>query len=225
MLLIDPSAGDDPAGPAPAAVERIREALARMQRAQTKAELLAILGSEVDGFDRRDLGMINASLSRKVAGLPGSYRERLRATFGEQIFGTHHRLPVAARKGCANGDPLHPAFPSYCAMVAAACTQKARGTDPRPLSLKYLLAAFSMFVVDEPAHPVGTPFPGGQIVDAWDGRYLCPVRERADDVPFALCPYCPAVQSDTPASPEQRAAREEKRRRECLANYRTNYTG
>ncbi|WP_241648074.1 DUF2115 domain-containing protein [Methanoculleus taiwanensis] len=226
-LLIDPCAQDEPTGPAAAGypVERIRKALARMQRAQTKAELLAFLGQEIELFDLHDIEKMNACFTRKVAFLPEHYRERLLGKVREQIFGAHHRLLLVARNGYEDGSPLHPAFPSYCAMVAAACTEKAREKDPRPLYLKYLLAAFTMFVLEEPAHPVGTPFPGGQIVDVWEGQYLCPVREQAGDVPFALCPYCPAVQSAIPTFPESRAAREESRRRECLANYWTNYKG
>jgi uncharacterized protein (UPF0305 family) len=110
-------------------------------------------------------------------------------------------------------------------MVAEACTERAREKDPKYLYLKYLLAGFTMFVLTEPAHPVGTPFPGGQIVDEWEGTYLCPVRDMADDVPYALCPYCPAIQSTEPTYPEMRARRLERRRQECLANYWTNYKG
>ncbi|WP_243670806.1 DUF2115 domain-containing protein [Methanoculleus chikugoensis] len=70
-------------------------------------------------------------------------------------------------------------------------------------------------------HP---PVSRRQIVDEWEGAYLCPVRDKADDVAFALCPpYCPAVQSTEPTFPEMRARRHERRRRESLANYWTNY--
>jgi len=91
--------------------------------------------------------------------------------------------------------------------------------------VKYLLAGFTIYVLEEPAHPIGTPFPGGQIVDEWEGEYLCPVRDRADGIPFALCPFCPAIQSDEPTYPGMRAVRKERRRKESLHNYRTNYKG
>ncbi len=84
-------------------------------------------------------------------------------------------------------------------MVEKTCL--AGGEEERHLELLYfLLAAFNIFVLDRPpAHPpVGTPFPGGFEVEVRNGgEYLCPVREKADDVPNALCPpYCPAKQSD-----------------------------
>ena len=61
--------------------------------------------------------------------------------------------------------------------------------------LKFLLAGFCMFVQELPGHPVGMPFPGGDKVEIIDGTYYCPVREKANDVDAALCPFCPALQT------------------------------
>ena len=52
-----------------------------------------------------------------------------------------------------------------------------------------------MFVQGLPGHPVGMPFPGGDKVEVIDGIYYCPVREKANDVDAALCPFCPALQT------------------------------
>ena len=229
-LIIDPFAGDDAVedareGSVP--VDTIRAACRRMQGAATKGELLHIIAGEMKAFDLHDLEVMNARFERKVANLPEDYRDRLLASVREDIFAAHHQLVLLARNGSGPGmdEPPDPALGGYAAMVAEACAAKAREKDPKYLYLKYLLSGFTMFVLAEPAHPVGTPFPGGQIVDEWEGAYLCPVRDKADDVAFALCPYCPAVQSDEPTFPEMRARRRERRRRECLANYWTNYKG
>jgi uncharacterized protein (UPF0305 family) len=82
-------------------------------------------------------------------------------------------------------------------MVARERRTSSREDDLRLRFLKYLLAAFPMFVLREPAHAVGTPFPGGDTIAIVQGVYYCPVREKANDVGGALCPFCPAVQ--TPA--------------------------
>lgn len=205
----------------------IRAACRRMQEAKTKGDLLHIIADEAAAYDLYDLEAMNARFERKVAHLPENYRDRLLSSVREEIFGAHHRLVLLSRNGADRdlSEPPGPALGGYCSMVAEACTAKAREKDPKYLYLKYLLSAFTMFVVEEPAHPVGTPFPGGQIVDEWEGAYLCPVRDLADDVAYALCPYCPAIQSTEPTFPEMRARREERRRRECLANYWTNYKG
>ncbi|MDN5340110.1 MAG: hypothetical protein PWQ30_1219 [Euryarchaeota archaeon] len=229
-LLIDTFAedgGEDAGRGGPESAAAIRAACRRMQNAKTKRDLLRIIADETAAYDLHDLEQMYARFERKVAHLPENYRDRLLSSIKEEIFLAHHRLILLSRNGGGPelDEPPAPALGGYCAMVAEACTEKAQEKDPKFLYLKYLLSAFTIFIAEEPAHPVGTPFPGGQIVDEWEGTYLCPVRDLADDVPFALCPYCPAVQSTEPTFPEMRARREERRRRECLANYWTNYKG
>nr|WP_300998783.1 DUF2115 domain-containing protein [Methanoculleus sp.] len=229
-LLIDPFAedyGEKAERGGAISAEAIRAACRRMQGAETKGDLLRVIADEMAAFDLHDLEAMNARFERKVGHLPEGYRDRLLSSVREGIFSAHHRLLLLSRNGGGRerDDPPAPALGAYCSMVAEACTAKAREKDPKHLYLKYLLSAFTMFVAEEPAHPVGTPFPGGQIVDEWEGAYLCPVRDMADDVAFALCPYCPAVQSTEPTYPEMRARRREQRRRESLANYWTNYKG
>ena len=209
-------------------LEGIRAACRRMQGAGTKRDLLQIIAGEVSKFDLHDLETIYARFERRVDSLPAGYRDRLLASVRDEIFMAHHRLILLSRSGSSEDwldEPPGPPLDAYSTMLAEACTAKAQEKDPGRLYLNYLLSAFTMFVMEEPAHPVGTPFPGGQIVDEWEMTYLCPVRDKADDVAFALCPYCPAVQSTEPTFPEMRARRRERRRRESLANYWTNYKG
>ena len=80
-------------------------------------------------------------------------------------------------------------------MVAEQCRDDDGGDAPAFRFLKYLLAGFCMLVLDEPGHPPGTPFPGGDMVTSIDGVCYCPVREKANDVDAALCPFCPALQT------------------------------
>jgi uncharacterized protein (UPF0305 family) len=54
-----------------------------------------------------------------------------------------------------------------------------------------------------PGHPVGMPFPGRDRVAIIDGIYYCPVREKANDVDSALCPFCPALQTPEPGILQQ----------------------
>jgi len=115
----------------------------------------------------------------------------------EMIFETHHALIAAVRRGNPDvqDEPLPDEFREFCGMVERTCL--AGDEREQHLELLYfLLAAFNLFVLGRPAHPAGTPFPGGFEVEVRDGEYLCPVREKADDVENALCPYCPAKQSD-----------------------------
>ena len=78
-------------------------------------------------------------------------------------------------------------------MVTGQCTSN--DVNPCIRFLNYLIAAFCMFVLNEPGHAVGTPFPGGDTVKLIDGVYYCPVREKTGDVDSAICPFCPALQT------------------------------
>jgi uncharacterized protein (UPF0305 family) len=117
----------------------------------------------------------------------------------EHLFGTYQRIRLMTQQGTFSHmqEPVDASVSQYWEMVSRECRSDSREQDLRLRFLKYLLAAFSMFVLREPAHAVGTPFPGGDTVEYLGGVYYCPVREKANDVGAALCPFCPAVQ--TPA--------------------------
>ncbi len=53
-----------------------------------------------------------------------------------------------------------------------------------------------MFVLDEPGHPVGTPFPGGFVVEKRGNEYFCPIRDKEEDVWYSICNFCPAKQTE-----------------------------
>jgi len=55
---------------------------------------------------------------------------------------------------------------------------------------KYKLISFyTTFILDEPIHPVGMPFPGGFKVKYENGTYYCPVKENQKDNPGAVCEF------------------------------------
>jgi uncharacterized protein (UPF0305 family) len=68
------------------------------------------------------------------------------------------------------------------------------GFDPSFFKIYKVISIYTTFVIDEPVHPVGTPFPGGFQVKYEDGKYLCPVKEKQKDNPGAVCGFCIAEQ-------------------------------
>ncbi len=175
-----------------------RAVCARVRAAGTKADLAAVLYREIACYSLYDLQDLRGMVERDLAHVPDAYRLKLYPRIMEQIFGTHHALVRLTRNG--DLDRLHGSldgrFREFCDMVERACRARTTARQRRLELLYFLLAAFNLFVLDLPGHPVGTPFPGGLEVEVRDGEYLCPIRERADDVENALCPYCPAKQSD-----------------------------
>ncbi|MBQ9026618.1 MAG: DUF2115 domain-containing protein [Methanobrevibacter sp.] len=59
-----------------------------------------------------------------------------------------------------------------------------------------IVSLYTTFVLEEPIHPVGTPFPGSLQVEEKDGVFYCPVKEANLESPNAVCKMCIAEQLD-----------------------------
>jgi uncharacterized protein (UPF0305 family) len=70
--------------------------------------------------------------------------------------------------------------------------------NPKNRLFYYLIASFTMFVLDEPGHPVGMPFPGGFTVEQHGRDYYCLIRDKEKEVFWSICNFCPARQSEEP---------------------------
>ncbi len=58
-----------------------------------------------------------------------------------------------------------------------------------------ILCLYVTFILNEPVHPVGTPFPGSLKVTYEDGTYFCPVKDKQIETLQAACKFCIAKQS------------------------------
>lgn len=57
-----------------------------------------------------------------------------------------------------------------------------------------IVAIYTTFILESPVHPVGTLFPGGFTLKSENGTYLCPVKEKNLNNPYALCRFCVSKQ-------------------------------
>ena len=57
-----------------------------------------------------------------------------------------------------------------------------------------IISLYTTFILEEPIHPVGTPFPGSLYVEKINGKYYCPVKDANVDSPNAVCKMCIAEQ-------------------------------
>ena len=57
-----------------------------------------------------------------------------------------------------------------------------------------IVSIYTTFVLEEPIHPVGTPFPGSLFVEEKDGKFYCPVKDANMETPNAVCKMCIAEQ-------------------------------
>jgi len=187
--------------------DRVRAVASRLATASSKGMLGTILGELVSEYTLADLQVIGGRLYSEVVNLPSPYRERVRPYFVEQLFGAHHALVHMHRTGAFSSmtAPIsdREIFLKFCAMVPEGCfawDERAERTrfrySPKHRLFYYLMAAFTMFVLDHPGHPVGMPFPGGFAVEDRQGTYYCLIRDREKEVFFSICNFCPAKQTD-----------------------------
>lgn len=178
--------------------ERTRRIFTEIRALGKKGELAEALAVELGRLSVFDLQRISASLEREVHRLPSPYRERIRPYFTEQFFGNYFRLLRMRGDGTLKKIRGHISdkkrFDDYCAMVLSEGNGQREG--PEYGGYYYLVACFTMFVLDEPGHPVGMPFPGGFTVERRGDAYYCPIRDREKDVPFSICNFCPATQGE-----------------------------
>jgi uncharacterized protein (UPF0305 family) len=190
-------------------VNLIRDVAARLQSARTRGELGTIVAREISQYSLFDLQIIGGRLNSDIEKLPSPYREAIRPYFREQIFGKHHKLIATERSG-AFSDRTGPirdreTFDKFCAMLLEGCfvwedTRECNPYfhNPKNRLFYYLIAAFTMFVLEEPGHPVGMPFPGGFFVEKRGEDYYCLIRDKEKEVFYSICNFCPALQSDEP---------------------------
>ena len=67
-------------------------------------------------------------------------------------------------------------------------------TDPYFPVIYQIISIYTSFVLNEPIHVVGSEFPGGFKVKFEEGKYLCPVKEKQENNPNAVCGFCIAEQ-------------------------------
>jgi hypothetical protein len=188
-------------------VPAIRSIADRLRNARSRGELGTLVAHEVLTYSLFELQVIGGRLNNEIDRLPSPYRERIRPYFKEQLFGAHHRL-IAMHRGGAFAhlpDPVNDmaTFSAFCDMVPSGCfawddlnERNPHLRQPRNRLFYYLISAFTMFVLEEPGHPVGMPFPGGFKVEQRGRDYYCLIRDKEKEVPHSICNFCPAKQSE-----------------------------
>lgn len=177
----------------------IHSGILKLKSAHTTGELGLLISDIVLLYSPKDIQQMRRNFYDKIRNLTPEYRDRLETKITEHLLGTWQTLQLMQQQGTFSAmiKPLPAVVNTYWNMVAARCNDNGTSDDIRLRFLKFLIAGFCMFVRYEPGHPVGTPFPGGGMVQYIDGIYYCPVREKANDVDSALCPFCPALQTPT----------------------------
>jgi uncharacterized protein (UPF0305 family) len=200
---------DGPAGDDALVSREISSIAGRMGLARTKGELGTILAREVLKYSLFDLQIIGGRLYEETEKLPSPYREAVRPYFREQLFGKHHLLLAMYRSRSLERleAPIRDTerFEKFCRMLPEgtfawddSSERNPYFRNPKNRLFYYLIAAFTMFVLEEPGHPAGMPFPGGFKVEQKGNEYYCLIRDKEKEIFYSICNFCPALQSEEP---------------------------
>jgi len=188
--------------------ESIREIMERVRKSRTQGELGLALVWEIQRYSLFDLQIIGGRLNSEIEKLPSPYREAVRPYFRDQLFKKHHQILAMHRDNSLNNLMKQPLtdpemFDRFCAMVPEGCfawndagERNPYFRNPKNRLFYYLIAAFTMFVLGEPGHPVGMPFPGGFTVETRGGKYYCLIRDKEKELSWSICNFCPALQAE-----------------------------
>lgn len=168
-----------------------------LKTAKTRGQLGTGIARIVLMHSPKEIQQMKQNFVTKVQDLSPEYRNRLTAKIAEHLLGTFQRIRLDEQQGRLKtlDQPVKEDQRHYWDMVERQCSDESDADRPALRFLKYLLAGYCTLVLDEPGHPAGTPFPGGDEVEFTNGVYYCPVRDKESDVDSALCPFCPAKQT------------------------------
>lgn len=170
-----------------------------------KGALGQALALEAQKYNILDLQRISAGLAREINSLPSPYKERITPYFLDQFFIRYYRLIGMNGSGEFNDlkDDIKEKKRFLDYLEATEKTKRDPDTrgfvyeyDPGHGLFYFIVNCFAMFVLEEPGHPVGMPFPGGFKVEKREGVYYCPIREKEKDLPHSICNFCPCKQAD-----------------------------
>lgn len=169
---------------------------------ETKGRLGEALAAYVETISVYDLAMIGASIESETFKLSPSYGKALKPYMREKLFGGHQRMLAMRSDGSlgkmTDGIRDLDEFKKFCgAMVNARSVFNPPGEEYgrfaiAAAALYVVTGCFSIFVLDQPGHPVGMPFPGGFKSYVKDGLHYCPSRDKAKDIEYAFCNFCPS---------------------------------
>lgn len=158
----------------------------------SRQELLSILKREASGIHISELMMADAFLKADAKYMHAGYREDYIKTFSKAFIA--RIKDIKDDKGRYEGYINTEKLQEFLQVLKKHKKEAKSDKELAFLKIAGLVAIYAVFVVEESIHPVGTSFPGGLKLRYKDGKYLCPVKEKNMENPYALCRFCVSVQ-------------------------------
>lgn len=152
-------------------------------------EILRKYSSTVSVFD---LMKVNAEMIKESEYVQKSYKDKSHKVYAKYFLG---RLKyISSDENHYDKDIDKEEFIDAIATLKSYHTNGTISTKTKFPLIYGIVSIYTTFVLQEPIHPVGTPFPGSLEVVEKDGKFFCPVKDANIDSPNAVCKMCLAEQ-------------------------------
>jgi len=166
----------------------------------SKNELLHVLKKEASRIHVHDLMITSVYLHEESKYMPEEYRKNFVNTFIKGFINRFKELKEDKKEytGCIENKDLQKFLKTL---------EEERQIQREELKIKQdhyffklakiteIVAIYTTFILEASVHPIGTLFPGGFELKFENEIYLCPVKEKNLNNPYALCKFCVSKQA------------------------------
>ena len=154
--------------------------------------ILDILKKYCETISVFDLMAVNAEMMEESKYVQDSYKKKSHGVYAKYFLGrikdvhsdnTHHDKKVNKEE-----------FIDAVATLKSYHDEESFTSKTKFPLIYGIISLYTTFVLEEPIHPVGTPFPGSLEVEEKDGKFYCPVKDANLESPNAVCKMCIAEQ-------------------------------
>ena len=158
----------------------------------SKVGLLSILKNYSETISVFDLMQITGEMMKDGQYIQKGYREK-----SHEVYVRHFLMRINDIKSDDNeygGIIDKEDFIESIAILKSYNLEESKTFKSKFPLIYTIISLYTTYILEEPIHPVGTPFPGSLYVEEKDGIYYCPVKDANLESPNAVCKICIAQQ-------------------------------
>jgi uncharacterized protein (UPF0305 family) len=158
----------------------------------SKARLLEILKEHSATISVFDLMEVTSELIEDTKYVQEEYREKTHSVYVKYFLGRIKN--IRDDNTHYNGNIDKEDFIDSVATLKSYQIEESISSKTKFPLIYAIVSLYTTYILEEPIHPVGTPFPGSLKVIEKNGIFYCPVKEANLESPNAVCKMCIAEQ-------------------------------
>lgn len=158
----------------------------------SKDNLLNILKEISNSISVYDMMIISAELLEDTKYVQKEYREKTNEVYIKYFLLRVNE--IKSNKNIYNDSIDKEEFIDTLSLLKSHYDRELSESKSKFPLIYVIISLYTTYILNEPIHPVGTPFPGSLKVEEYNGIYYCPVKDANKDSPNAVCKFCIAEQ-------------------------------